>query len=158
MPLDEIEHDALIDTDVEHAWQLLTHAEHLGAWFGDAGAQLDLRPGGELKLHWEEHGTVHGIFEAIDAPSILAFRWAPFAHPGGDVPVPGNSTLVTFLLLPDGAGTRVKVVESGFAGLECSRHEQRQHAARNREGWNLELRHLQDLAAREAILRSTYGR
>lgn len=158
MALDEIERDALIETDVPHVWQLLTHAEHLGAWFGDAGASIDLRPGGELVVHWEEHGTVHGRFEAVDAPSVLAFRWAPFAHPGGTEPVPGNSTLVTFLLTPEGTGTRVKVVESGFASLECSGHEQRQHAFRNGEGWDLELRHLADLATREVILRATNGR
>ena len=55
-------------------------------------------------------------------------------------------------------GTRVKVVESGFASLECSGHEQRQHAFRNGEGWDLELRHLADLATREVILRATNGR
>jgi len=157
MALDEIERDALIETDVEHVWTLLTHAEHIGGWFGDAGAHVDLRVGGELVVHWEEHGAVHARFEAIDKPSILAFRWAPFAHPGGTEPVPGNSTLVTFLLLPEGVGTRVKVVESGFASLDCSRHEQRQHAARNGEGWDLELRHLGDLANREIIFRASTG-
>ena len=157
MALDEIERDALIDTDVPHVWQLLTHAEHLGAWFGDAGASIDLRPGGELIVHWEEHGAVHGRFEAVDAPACSPSAGRRSPTPGHE-PVPGNSTLVTFLLTPEGAGTRVKVVESGFASLECSGHEQRQHAFRNGEGWDLELRHLGDLATREVILRATNGR
>ena len=38
---------------------LIASAEHLGRWFGDAGAELDLRPGGALSLRWTErrHST-----------------------------------------------------------------------------------------------------
>ena len=62
---DTIEREVQIDAPVEHVWALLTQAEHLGTWFGDAGAEIDLRPGGMLSLSWEEHGTAHGRVERV---------------------------------------------------------------------------------------------
>ena len=43
---DQIERETVIAAPVERVWALLTEAEHLGRWFGDAGAEIDLRPGG----------------------------------------------------------------------------------------------------------------
>ena len=43
MTEDRIERDVLIDAPVERVWALITQAEHLGTWFGDAGADIDLR-------------------------------------------------------------------------------------------------------------------
>jgi uncharacterized protein YndB with AHSA1/START domain len=57
MDHDRIERKALINAPQERVWELLTEAEHLGRWFGDAGAEIDLRPGGAMTLSWEEHGT-----------------------------------------------------------------------------------------------------
>ena len=57
---EQIERETVIAAPVERVWALLTAAEHLGRWFGDAGAELDLRPGGATGLSWEQHGTVAG--------------------------------------------------------------------------------------------------
>jgi uncharacterized protein YndB with AHSA1/START domain len=48
MDHDRIERKALINAPQERVWELLTEAEHLGRWFGDAGAEIDLRPGGRI--------------------------------------------------------------------------------------------------------------
>ena len=66
---DRIERDVLIAAPVERVWELITSAEHLGRWFGDAGAEIDLRPGGPLSLRWREYGTVHGRVEAVEPPT-----------------------------------------------------------------------------------------
>jgi uncharacterized protein YndB with AHSA1/START domain len=47
---DQIERETVINAPVERVWELITEAEHLGRWFGDAGAEIDLRPGGAMIL------------------------------------------------------------------------------------------------------------
>jgi uncharacterized protein YndB with AHSA1/START domain len=146
MTEDRIERDILINAPVARVWALITEAEHLGTWFGDAGAEIDLREGGELELRWEKHGTSRGRIERVDEPTEFAFRWAPFKDPGGGEPVDGNSTLVEFTLVQEGDGTRVRVVETGFAGLDASPDQQARNYESNSKGWSLELGELADYA------------
>jgi uncharacterized protein YndB with AHSA1/START domain len=142
MPVPEqIEHHVYIESPVELVWTVVTKAEHIGAWFGDA-AEIDLRPGGAMILTWEKHGSVLGRVEKVDPPSFFSFRWA---RPAGAEPREGNSTLVEFSLAPEGKGTRLRVVESGFPSLEGD--EQSKYAAQNVEGWKLELEDLRRYVA-----------
>jgi uncharacterized protein YndB with AHSA1/START domain len=142
---DRIERETLIAAPVERVWELVTAPEHVGVWFGDAGAEIDLRPGGALVLRWAEHGTVHGRVERVEPPRVFAYRWAAAPAPatGGELD-DGNSTLVEFTLTEDADGTRLRVVESGFAGLRVPEAEQVRKAEGNTEGWKHELG---DLAA-----------
>ena len=151
MTEDRIERDVLIAAPVERVWALITQAEHLGTWFGDAGAAIDLREGGELELRWEKHGTSRGRIERVDEPTAFAFRWAPDQDPGGAEPVHGNSTLVEFTLGAEGDGTRVRVVETGFASLDTSPDQQAQNYEANSKGWSLELGELADYATRVQV-------
>jgi uncharacterized protein YndB with AHSA1/START domain len=148
MTEDRIEREVVIEAPVERVWALITQAEHLGAWFGDAGAEIDLREGGELELRWEEHGTSRGRIERLDEPTAFSFRWAPFQDPGGVEPTDGNSTLVEFTLAAEGDGTRLRVVESGFTSLEASPEQQRKNYEGNSKGWSLELGELVEYATR----------
>ena len=148
MTEDRIEREVVIEAPVERVWALITQAEHLGAWFGDAGAEIDLREGGELELRWEEHGTSRGRIERLDEPTEFSFRWAPFQDPGGVEPTDGNSTLVEFTLAAEGDGTRLRVVESGFTSLEASPEQQRKNYEGNSKGWSLELGELVEYATR----------
>ena len=148
MAADKIEQDIVIDAPVERVWALITEAEHLGKWFGDAGADIDLREGGELELRWEEHGTSRGRIERVDEPNAFAFRWAPFRDPGGVEPTKGNSTLVEFTLAAEGDGTRLRVVETGFASLDTSPDQQAKNHEGNTRGWSSELGELADYATR----------
>src|SRR3712207_1495784 len=97
---DRIERETVIAAPAQRVWELLTKAEHLGRWFGDAGAEIDLRPGGAIVLRWTEHGTSLGRVVAVEPHARFAFRWAPFKDPGGAEPEEGNSTLVEFTLTP----------------------------------------------------------
>jgi uncharacterized protein YndB with AHSA1/START domain len=148
MTEDRIEREVVIEAPVERVWALITQAEHLGAWFGDAGAEIDLREGGELELRWEEHGTSRGRIERLNEPTAFSFRWAPFQDPGGVEPTDGNSTLVEFTLAAEGDGTRLRVVESGFTSLEASPEQQRKNYEGNSKGWSLELGELLEYATR----------
>ena len=100
---------------------------------------------------WREHGSVRARIEAVEPHTRFAYRWAPFKDPGGDEPVEGNSTLVEFTLAPDGDGTRLRVVESGFAALATSEEQRAENHAGNTEGWAAELGDLADYAAKVAV-------
>jgi uncharacterized protein YndB with AHSA1/START domain len=147
---DQIERETVINAPVERVWKLITEAEHLGRWFGDAGAEIDLRPGGAMVLRWAEHGTSHGEVVRVEAPSRFAFRWAPFKDPAGEEPAEGNSTLVEFTLEADGDATRLRVVETGFASLAASDEQRAKNRESNTEGWRFEIGELSEYAEKVA--------
>jgi uncharacterized protein YndB with AHSA1/START domain len=148
--MDSIEREVVIEAPLERVWELVTEAEHLGRWFGDAGAEVELRPGGALELRWTEHGTSRGRVEAVEPRRLFAFRWAPFSDPGGLDPTEGNSTRVEFTLSEEGDGTRLRVVESGFETLATSEEQRGRNLDANTEGWRMELGELQRYAAKVA--------
>jgi uncharacterized protein YndB with AHSA1/START domain len=147
MTPDQIERETLIAAPVERVWTVLTEAEHIGSWFADAGAEIDLRPGGALVMHWQEHGTTKARLEAVEPPHRFAYRWTAH-HATGEEPADGNSTLVEFTLAPEGDGTRLRVVESGFAGLAIADDERRRNYDDNVGGWATVVGRLADYAQR----------
>ena len=138
---DRIERDVLIAAPVERVWELITSAEHVGRWFGDAGAEIDLRPGGTLSLSWREHGTVYGRVEAVEPPHRFAYRWLSTVGSQAE-PTPANSTLTEFTLAVEGEATRVAVVESGFDALDVDAAERTAALASHTRGWAAELNEL----------------
>jgi uncharacterized protein YndB with AHSA1/START domain len=148
---EQIERETVIAAPVERVWALLTDAEHLGRWFGDAGAELDLRPGGALSLSWERYGTVRGRVVDVEAPRRFSYRWSVLRESFDSEPAEGNSTLVEFTLHAEGDGTRLRVVESGFDKLFADPVKQGERAEDNRKGWASELDELRDYAERVAV-------
>ncbi|MER5464317.1 MULTISPECIES: SRPBCC family protein [unclassified Streptomyces] len=116
MSEDRIEREITIAAPVERVWAVLTEPEHVGSWFGQGRpTPVDLRPGGTMQLDHGEYGQFPTTIVKVDPPHHFSYRWAS-AHPGEQA-VEGNSTLVEFTLTPDGDGTRLRVVETGFADL-----------------------------------------
>src|SRR5215213_11258959 len=136
-----IERDVEIGAPVERVWELITSAEHVGRWFADAGATIDLRPGGALSLSWREHGTFHGRVESVEPPRRFAYRWLSKIG-SREEPTAANSTLTEFTLAADGDGTRVAVVESGFDMLDVDPQERAAALASHTTGWAAELEDL----------------
>jgi uncharacterized protein YndB with AHSA1/START domain len=132
---DQIEREIVIAASPEKVWSALTEARHLGTWFGDAGAEIDLRPGGRMAVSWREHGTILCRVEQVDPPHRFAYRWG---GPGATEPSGDNSTLVEFSLSPEGAGTRLRVVESGFNRLPVADDIKTAQYKDNTEGWTSE--------------------
>ena len=143
MTPDRIERETTIAAPVERVWALITEAEHLGAWFGDAGAEIDLRPGGAMLLTWHRHGTFQARVETVDPPHTFAFRWL---RREDNEPGEGTSTLVEMTLTREGSGTRLRVIESGFQQLSWTEEEQARYADENSEGWVVELDELRAYA------------
>lgn len=142
---ERIERAVIIAAPVDQVWAVVTGAEHLGTWFGDAGAEVDLRPGGLLMIRYQEHGQFFGRVEKVEPPHLFSFRSAAAGH---REPSPGYSTLVEFTLTPDGNSTRLHVAESGFPSLALSEEEKAKYVAGNIEGWSIELGHLQEYLQR----------
>jgi uncharacterized protein YndB with AHSA1/START domain len=140
MTQDSIEREVTIEAPVERVWSVITEAEHLGRWFGDAGAEIDLRPGGELTMRWESGDTARARVEAVEPPRRFAYRWFHYSHvDDGGEHTPGNSTVVEFTLTPEGRATRLRVVESGFSTLDASDGVKRADFEGNTRGWKHEL-------------------
>jgi uncharacterized protein YndB with AHSA1/START domain len=142
---DRIERTVEIAHPPARVWAALTTAEGLGTWFGDAGATIDLRPGGGAEMTWTSGDTVSMRIERVEEPTVLGFTWPINGLPGDDP----RRTYVEFTLAADGAGTRLTVVESGFAQLP--EDDYRTAFEGNTEGWASELdelvRHLDAAAA-----------
>jgi len=140
---DRISREVVIDAPREKVWAIVTEPRHVARWFSDE-AESDLRPGGAMLLTWHGHGTYRGRVEAVDPPHRFAFRWLRREGEPGE----GNWTLVEFTLAPEGSGTRLRVVESGFQGLSWAEADKARYVGENSAGWAHELGQLRDYAAR----------
>ena len=144
----QIERETMIAAPVERVWALLTEAEHVGTWFCDAGAEIDLRPGGEMVMRWAEHGVGRARIVDLDPPRRFSYRWAAIREHWGEEPDEGNSTLVEFTLDREGDGTRLRVVESGFDELDGTDEQRREAFEGNTEGWEVQLGNVKSYAER----------
>ena len=132
---DRIERTIEIAHPPATVWAALTTAEGLGTWFGHR-ATIDLRPGGSAQLTWTSGDTADLRIERVEAPRVFGFTWHIYGLPDGDP----RRTYVEFTLEPVGGGTRLTVVESGFAQLPPDAYRKAYDA--NTEGWASELAEL----------------
>jgi uncharacterized protein YndB with AHSA1/START domain len=134
---DRIERTVEIGHPPVKVWTALTTADGLAAWFGNE-ATIDLRPGGTGWMKWDGGHTVDMRVERVEEPTAFGFTWCIEGLPDDDA----RRTYVEFTLEPVGAGTRLTVVESGFAQLpdEIYRKAYDGHT----EGWASELGELVD--------------
>jgi uncharacterized protein YndB with AHSA1/START domain len=135
----QIERETVIAAPVERVWSLLTEAQHVGRWFCDDGAEIDLKPGGAMVMRWAEHGVGRSRNVDLDPPHRFAYRWAAIREHWGEEPDESNSTLVEFTLAAEGDGTRLRVVESGFEKLDGTDEQRREAFEGNTEGWEVQL-------------------
>jgi uncharacterized protein YndB with AHSA1/START domain len=129
---DRIERTVQIAHPPGQVWAALTTAEGLSAWFGHQ-ATIDLRPGGSARMRWDSGATVEMRVERVEEPTVFGFTWQIYGLPEDDP----RRTYVEFTLEPVGAGTRLTVVESGFAQLPSEAYRKAYDA--NTEGWASEL-------------------
>jgi uncharacterized protein YndB with AHSA1/START domain len=130
---DRIERTVELAHPPDKVWAALTTADGLGAWFGNE-ATIDLRPGGAARMTWTQEGfTAQMRVERVEEPTVFGFTWGIFGLPEEDP----RRTYVEFTLEPAGAGTRLTVVESGFAQLAEDAHTKAYDG--NTDGWAKEL-------------------
>ncbi len=109
---DRIERTVEVPHPPATVWAALTTAEGLAGWFGQE-ATIDLRPGGTARMSWENGHTVEMRVERVEEPRVFGYTWQIYGLPKDDP----RRTYVEFTLEPAGEGTRLTVVETGFAQL-----------------------------------------
>ena len=133
MKSDRIEREVVIAASQERVWTAITDPAEVSQWFGDI-VEIELHPGGRARFGWTEDAIVDAIVEAVEPFRRFVYRWAA----GDAVSVAdGPSTLVEFTLDAVAGGTRVTVVESGFADLPPEIYDAT--LAENRSGWRAEM-------------------
>ena len=132
---DRIERTLILPRPPRDVWQALTTADGLSSWFGER-ASIDLRPGGAATLTFAGGTTVDMRIERVDKPTVFAYTWRLPDLPEDDP----RRTYVEFTLEPEGDGTRLRVVESGFAQLPA--HTRRATYDSHSDGWTRELAEL----------------
>ncbi|MCO8273081.1 SRPBCC family protein [Actinoplanes sp. TRM 88003] len=137
MERDRIERDTFVKASVERVWAVITEPAHVGVWFGQGEpAEIELWPGGIMRLDHGQYGVFPTLIVAVEPPRYLAYRWAS-GFPG-EVADEGNSTLVEFFVEPEADGTRLRVVETGFASMKVPLPPEREETAgydSHNEGW-----------------------
>ncbi|WP_327633173.1 SRPBCC domain-containing protein [Kribbella sp. NBC_00482] len=136
--MESVEREVYVEARPEAVWAAVTQPEIFARWYAFGGAEIDLRPGGRLVMRWDEHGEFLGFVEKVEPGRRFAYRYA--VDPGVE-PAPGNANLVEFTLTPEGEGTRLLVVESGFDRLDDE-----QDADQSAQAWDNALTTLTDLA------------
>ena len=140
-----IEREVVIDAPVEVVWRTITEPDQITRWFAER-AELELAPGGEGYLGFDEQHGGPIVVEAVDPPVRFSFRWN---HPAGVQPVPGNSVLVEFTLTASGPErTHLRVVEGGHELLAWPDAEKERYAGEHNGGWADYLGRLAGLYAR----------
>ncbi len=129
---DRIERTVQVGRPPDQVWAALTTAEGLAAWFGNE-ATIDLRPGGSARMRWAGGETAEMRVERVEEPRVFGFTWHIFGLPEDDP----RRTYVEFTLEPSGLGTRLTVVESGFAQLPEDAYRKAYDG--NTQGWASEL-------------------
>ena len=134
---DRIERTVELAHPPAKVWAALTTAEGLGTWFGNE-AKIDLRPGGSAQMTWTSGHTADMRVERIEEPAVFGFTWHIYGLPEDDP----RRTYVEFTLEPNDSGTRLTVVESGFAQLTDAAFREAYDG--NTKGWASELGELVD--------------
>jgi uncharacterized protein YndB with AHSA1/START domain len=116
-------------------WRAISSSKEFGTWFG-LGTPLDMVgdfvPGAEIRAMNEHFCTV----DKVEPEHLLSFDWIPYERPPGDDPAKHPRTHVEFRLEDIPGGTRLTVVESGFAKLPPDKQYKRDE---NSEGWGIQV-------------------
>jgi len=141
---DTIEREIVVRAPKERVYAGITDPAQIVQWFPD-GIEGKLEPGERPILDFGKYGKSAIYVVAAEPYDYFAYRWVP-----GSVPVPQGflgdvlaqpNTLVEFRLEEVPGGTRVSLVESGFASLPAEVYQQ--SLKDNTEGWQFMLDRLQ---------------
>lgn len=129
-----LEREIFIDASPEVVFDVVSRPEHVRHWWPD-GADYELMPGasGEIVFGDPDAGAKVSLSVLeVDPPHSFSFRWT---HPFGEAAISGNSLLVTFELSRSGAGTVLKLTESGFREMGWSTDVLEREYGEHAEAW-----------------------
>ncbi len=137
---DEIRRELMLPVSIERAWSAVSEPAEVRQWFGER-SDYELHEGGTGMMRWGDD-AFRMVVVTVDPPRCFAYRWVTprdddHAIPFEEMP----TTLVTFTLESVEGGTRLTLVESGFASHPEDQRES--NYADNSEGWTGELAKLE---------------
>jgi uncharacterized protein YndB with AHSA1/START domain len=137
MSSQRITHEIHVDASPEIVFDVITSPEHIREWWNGAETDLSPTPGQVAEIAWgrtgpDPHVEALTVVEA-DPPRLFSFRWVP---DGGGAATPANSLLVTFELVPAGAGTTIRFAETGYADRTWESADRDTTFRRHSQGWD----------------------
>lgn len=146
MEYGSIEREIHVDASPEVVFEVVSRPEHISQWWTDDTVLEKSVPGATGELIWGDRAHVEPMqVVTAEPPRLFAFRWC---YPGATLDDAASSLLVTFELTPTGAGTTVKLTETGFRemGWEAAKLEAmyNDHVS----GWDIFVPRLGEYVAR----------
>lgn len=140
---DRIEKQIELKAPVARVWRALTDHREFGAWFRVA-LEGPFIPGQQVRgrITWPgaEHLVMTATVQRMQPQQLFSFTWHPYAiDPNVDYSAE-PATLVEFTLQEIPGGTRLTVVESGFAALPAHRRDEAFRM--NDQGWSIQLQNI----------------
>jgi uncharacterized protein YndB with AHSA1/START domain len=109
MEFGSIEREIYVEAAPETVFDVVSSPEHITQWWPD-DARYERSPGSTGEISFGAHAVGFTVVD-VQPPKTFSFRWT---QPPGVPATEGNSLLVTFDLTPSGAGTLLKMTETGF--------------------------------------------
>jgi uncharacterized protein YndB with AHSA1/START domain len=141
--MDRIEKTIELRAPTSRVWRAISNGKDFGAWFGlDASLELvgDFVPGAKIAGKWtidgKEMTEPFCTIERVEPERLLVFRWVPYELAPGEDADRAVTTRIEMRLEATASGTRLTVVESGFAQLPADKQYK---AFENADGWELQL-------------------
>lgn len=141
---DRIEKQIELKAPIDRVWRALSDHREFGEWFGvnlDGPFVVGEVCVGHMTIPGYENLTWRSEVKAMEPPNFFSYTWHPYSiDPDYDYSS-DPQTLVEFTLEPVADGTRLTIVESGFAALPKSRYPDA--LQRNDGGWSVQIGNIQ---------------
>ncbi|TMK83143.1 MAG: hypothetical protein E6G46_04080 [Actinobacteria bacterium] len=108
-----IEKHVVLAAAPDEAWAVVVD---FASWFCHAADMGAIKPGARIQFSWEDGTTRAAVFEDVDVPRFLAFRWLPFARDEHGDPIPRPQARVEITLTAVDEGSEMHVVERRLDG------------------------------------------
>jgi uncharacterized protein YndB with AHSA1/START domain len=125
----------------QRAWDAITMPQQISEWFHGLW-EFELKPGAPIHFDFGEWGIHRGRVETVEPMDRVVYLWTHGTDADRSIPIDQvPNTLMEFRLADAGNGTRLTVVESGFAALP---DDIRENSLRdNTQGWDEQMGNIQ---------------
>ena len=108
----QVEKRVILAAGPAEAWAVVLD---FASWFCDGVDVGEIKPGARAEFAWEGLRRA-AVFEDVESPRYLAFRWLPFARLEDGETVPRPQARVEITLSPTEEGVEIVVVERRMDG------------------------------------------
>ncbi len=146
---DTIEREMVLKAPIERVYGALSTTEGICGWFTHS-LEGSVDSGEDVVFVWKGSESTFRVsvhFVALNPVHYVAYRWVPGSESGECDVLATANTLVEFHLEPIEEGTKLRMVESGFASLPA--HYCEQAFKENNSGWDEELPKLKAFVEKE---------